>query len=638
MITTTIQEIKNEENTKEALVFFQLRKDGSGMDGMRMSEMNEYIRMNKEWFWDYWERNNGRIGMVKTKEILSTKGRKRKVYLFNSIDRIISRMLCQSIQPQLEELLTDECHSYRENRGTTSAVTALKRYVEEGYEYLLEVDIHKFFENIEHDKMQKKIKSTFEDINLQKLLSSFVMCEIFDEGQIYTNSLGLITGANISPMLSNLYLNDLDAKLHNEGRRFVRYGDNYFFLFQEKEEAEELKIQIIEELKSEYFLDVNLEKTGIFLIFSKKILGHLFSKSKTGAIMVKKVRKPQTIYNSWNESVLEKKQNKYHLINDGILSKKDWTILFENEQNKRYLPVEIVDNLNVYSNIVFDSDIFRHFSEKRIITNIFDRYGNIVGRFIPDTCTRSAKLMMKQVELYLDETRRIEMAKKLEIAALHNLRSNLRYYRKKRKSTRIEESIVELSSCIEDIEKADSINDMMMIEARGRQSYYSCFNEIIREADFLFTNRSKRPPKDALNALISFGNVFLYNEIAGMINKTGLDIRISIVHSANNRSASLNLDLADIFKPVVIDRVIFAIINRNEIRSREHFEKVEGGGIYLNKEGKLIFLRALEEKLDQVLMVDDKRMTYEQIIQEEVYKLLRYMKTEEEYKPYKYGV
>lgn len=637
MIKTTLKEIITEENTNEALDFFRSKKDGCGMDGIRMSEMDDLIKMNERWFWEHWE-NNGKVGMVKTKEILSTKGRKRKIYLFNSIDRIISRMLCESIQPELEDILAQECHSYRENRGTISAVMAIKDHVEDGYEYLLEIDIHKFFENIDHQRIEEMIIKIFEDIELQKLLYSFVQCEIFDEGRIYTNEKGLITGANISPMLSNLYLNELDTELHNEGIRFVRYGDDYFFLCKDKGEAEQLKTRVIEELKTTYSLEINTEKTGIFSVYSKKILGYLFSRSKGGSISIKKVRKPQKIYNSWNESVLEKKQNKYHLINDGILSKKDWTILFENEENKRYLPVEIVDDLNVYSNVVFDSNIFRYFAEKRITTNIFDQYGNIVGRFIPDSCVRSAKLMMKQVALYLDEDRRIKMARKLEIAGLHNIRSNLRYYKKKRRSALIGKSIQELTACIEEIEKAKSTNEMMMIEARARQSYYACLNEIIREEDFCFTGRTKRPPKDALNALISFGNVFLYNAIASMIHKAGLDIRISIVHSANNRNASLNLDLADIFKPVVIDRVIFSIINRNEIRSKEHFEQIQGGGIYLNKEGKQIFLRALEAKLDQTLMVNDRRMTYEQIIQEEVYKLLRYLKTEEEYKPYKYSL
>ena len=101
----------------------------------------------------------------------------------------------------------------------------------------------------------------------------------------------------------------------------------------------------------------------------------------------------------------------------------------------------------------------------------------------------------------------------------------------------------------------------MLVEARARELYYRMINEIISNEDFHFTIRTKRPPKDPINALISFENVYLYNRIATEINKTSLDIRIGFVHFTTNRSQSLNLDLADIFKPIIVDRVIFSLIN-----------------------------------------------------------------------------
>lgn len=88
------------------------------------------------------------------------------------------------------------------------------------------------------------------------------------------------------------------------------------------------------------------------------------------------------------------------------------------------------------------------------------------------------------------------------------------------------------------------------------------------------------PPKDPINTLISFGNTYLYNRIATEIEKTSLDLRIGIVHSTTTRSRTLNLDVADIFKPIIVDRAIFTIINKRMISATEHFEKVENGGIY----------------------------------------------------------
>lgn len=91
---------------------------------------------------------------------------------------------------------------------------------------------------------------------------------------------------------------------------------------------------------------------------------------------------------------------------------------------------------------------------------------------------------------------------------------------------------------------------MMMLEAQARQKYYGCFNSILEGKQFYFDKRTRRPPQDPLNAMISFGNTLLYQRIANEINRTSLDIRIGIVHAAGNRPESLNLDLADLFKPI----------------------------------------------------------------------------------------
>lgn len=107
----------------------------------------------------------------------------------------------------------------------------------------------------------------------------------------------------------------------------------------------------------------------------------------------------------------------------------------------------------------------------------------------------------------------------------------------------------------------------------------------MEDEDFLFEKRTKRPPKDALNSMISFGNTLLYNQFLQFIWKTPLEPRIGMVHATNRRAHSLNLDFADIFKPIIVDRVIFTLINCKQIRLEEHFEKTEEGGVYLSKAG-----------------------------------------------------
>lgn len=154
--------------------------------------------------------------------------------------------------------------------------------------------------------------------------------------------------------------------------------------------------------------------------------------------------------------------------------------------------------------------------------------------------------------------------------------------------------------------------------------------------DFRFEKRTKRPPKDALNAMISFGNTILYNRILTMLWKTGLDPRFGVVHASNKRSYSLNLDFADYFKPVIVDRIIFSLINTHQIKAKEHFEQVQDEGIYLSKEGKRIFIKAFEQKMTTSLIIKGNTTRYEQVIQKDIYQFKDYLVEGKIFIPYKY--
>jgi len=152
----------------------------------------------------------------------------------------------------------------------------------------------------------------------------------------------------------------------------------------------------------------------------------------------------------------------------------------------------------------------------------------------------------------------------------------------------------------------------------------------------VFTTRTKRPSKDELNALISFGNTLLYNLFLQIIWKTALDPRIGVVHATNRRSHSLNLDFADIFKPIITDRIIFTMLNCHQIRKDVHFEGNAEDGVYLNNEGKRIFIEEFNEKLESKMVIHNKSVSYRQLLTDEVRHFQKSIIGNEKYRPYKY--
>ena len=340
---------------------------------------------------------------------------------------------------------------------------------------------------------------------------------------------------------------------------------------------------------------------------------------------------------TWRKNRIRTVNRDFTVISDGLLSREDYNILFENGTGKRYIPRETTGTINVYSDILFSGNFFRYMDQSGIRVNLFDKYGRFNGMFMPSENPGTGKTLLKQAALYMDTEKRKEIAGEIESAAIHNIRSNLKYY-DRRKNEGMRREIKEMDKILNSIGRAKSINAMMMLEAKARKKYYGAFNKIMNREGFEFRVRSKRPPMDPVNALISFGNTCLYAKVASEIVKTSLDIRIGFLHVTGDRSMSLNLDIAEIFKPVIVDRTIFTVVNKGMLDAEMHFRKDdETGGTFLNREGREIFLRELETKLNLSRETGGRSMTYLARIKQEIGNFNRMVSAGGGYKAFRYA-
>lgn len=630
-----ITELISKRNQKEAMKNLTAKHDSCGTDGVYLSHFPEY-----------WEQNQERVlkeilegiyspGVIKTTEIINGSGKRRVISIMNTQDRFICRLIDQKLKRYLEPIFLENSQAYQENKGVVSATEKARAYIEQGNQIVVEIDIKDFFDTISLAKLMELLKTLFTDSKVLTLISSYLYCRLLIDDEVLNKEKGLVQGNPISPILSNLYLHSLDLHMEQKGYHWIRFSDNIYIYCSQKSEAQSIFQHLCKYLSQEYELQINQKKSGIYDVFQRSMLGYEFFDTKTGIGIRRHKYDMSASYHKWNMCKVQRVNKEYHIVEEGILTKKDYALLFESEAGKYHIPVEAVDQLNFYNNVTISSNVLKALAQHRIKVSFFDHYGTMVGTYLPDSFEKDAKIFLKQVAVYNDEKKRLHLAKRMEIASLHNMRSNLKYYKKKG-TNHLDKNIDFLSNCLKEINEGKSVNELLLIEARARMIYYQSFNEIIHMEEFHFYKRSKQPPLDAINALISFGNTLLYNEFLRVIQMTSLSPKIGIVHATNQRSYSLHLDFADVLKPVIVDRVIFSLINCHQIKYSEHFEGMENGAVLLNKSGKRIFLQEFQNKMDTHFTYKGKNYTYQSLLSEEVRSYMKALINEEEYHPYKY--
>jgi len=323
------------------------------------------------------------------------------------------------------------------------------------------------------------------------------------------------------------------------------------------------------------------------------------------------------------------------IFSDGELQRKDNTLCFESEKGKKYIPVENIGELMLFGEVTVNKRFLEFASQAEIILHYFNHYGYYVGSFYPREHLNSGFMILKQAEHYLDSDKRLDLAKKFVLGAVDNIKKVLEYYQNRGKA--VGETLENIKALRERGETAREVDELMAIEGNGGDHYYQTFDPIIENPLFEFKERTRRPPKNQINTLISFGNSILYTVVLSEIYKTHLDPRIGYLHSNNFHRLSLNLDVAEIFKPIVVDRVIFTLTNKGMIKAG-HFEK-KMQGVTLNEKGRELFITELDERLKTTVQHRSlgRSVSYRRLIRLELYKLEKHLLGEQEYQPFVSG-
>ncbi len=293
-------------------------------------------------------------------------------------------------------------------------------------------------------------------------------------------------------------------------------------------------------------------------------------------------------------------------------------------------PIERVESIYCFGEIDVNAKLVTFLAQNQVPLFFYDYYGNYTAALYPRAHLLSGRLKVAQVEHYLDGPARRALARAFVEAAVYNILRVLKYYAPRLEGAaarEVEATCAEIEAQQPAVATAADVPALMGIEGSVRHRYYRTWPALLGEAGtgFPFERRERQPPSNELNALISFGNSLCYSTCLRQLYRTALDPTVSYLHEPGDRRFSLALDLAEVFKPLLVDRAIFRLIKTGQLRPK-HFE-ARLGGVFLKETGRKIFVAHWDERLRQTIRHRrlGRKVSYERLVRLDAYRLVRHL-------------
>lgn len=220
-----LEKILDKKNMNEAYKKVCANKGAGGVDGMELEELDGYIRKNWDSIREQIRKRSYKPQLVRCVEIPKPNGGRRELEIPTVMDRVIQQGIAQVISPICEPLFSEHSYGFRPNRSCEMAVSEMLVFLNEGYEWIVCIDLEKFFDNVPQDKLMRMVHSIIDDGDTESLIRKYLKAGVMAQGRYEKRDKGTPQGGNLSPLLSNIMLNELDRELEKRGLRFVRYAE-----------------------------------------------------------------------------------------------------------------------------------------------------------------------------------------------------------------------------------------------------------------------------------------------------------------------------------------------------------------------------------------------------------------------------
>ena len=274
-----IEEILSEENLKEAVKRVKANKGTAGIDKMTVEELDKYFEEHKEEIVSSIMNKKYKPQLVKRVYIPKSNGKLRPLGIPVVVDRVIQQAIAQKLVPIYENIFSENSYGFRPNRDCHLAIDRVLTHLNNGYEWIIDLDIEKYFDTVNHDKLISILRENVNDSHTLHLIRSFLRAGIMDNGLTLASTIGMPQGGPLSPILSNIYLDKFDKELEQRGLNFVRYADDSNIFVKSEMAADRVMKSVTSWLERKLFLKVSATKTKVVRPTKSKFLGFTFWKN-----------------------------------------------------------------------------------------------------------------------------------------------------------------------------------------------------------------------------------------------------------------------------------------------------------------------------------------------------------------------
>jgi CRISPR-associated protein Cas1 len=601
-------------------------------------------------------------------EIPKKVGGKRPLSIPAVRDRVLQSAVAIALTPLFEAEFEEVSFAYRRGRSVDQAAARVEALRDQGYRWVVDADIRQFFDEVDHYLLMAEVEKLVTDETILRLIRLWLKAHVQDGKKRFQLKKGVPQGSPISPMLANLYLDHLDEALIDKNKKLVRYADDFLVLCKSRRAADDA-LKLTEGVLHALRLEINEQKTRV-VDFSQgfRFLGVQFIRSLafkpehlkqpfdvgTPPVATKKTAKhppsvpapATTIAAAFAEADiqpedfpsepvtidplqtpghrLDPRLRTLYLLRHGQLLGKESErlVIRRNGQVQQEIPAIKVDQIMVFGNAQITTQAMQFCLLERIPIYLLSASGRFYG-VIDSFDTDPVLLQKAQFETSGDETFCLNLSRSILHGKATNSRTLIRRLLRRHDASALRRADIALKRIVNQLNAAETLDQLRGFEGNAARIYFGAIEQII-DPEWKFSGRNRQPPRDPVNALLSYGYTLLYYNIYSFTRARGLNPHVGYLHPLRMGHPALVSDLIEEFRALVVDSIVWNLV-LNERLSPDDFTLPASAthGCRMNDSARTRFIREMEKKLNTAVIhpVSGLKLDYRRCIEHQVNQL-----------------